>query len=73
MEILGKWVGCAVVGKMIVGYAISNFSNLNLHVVGVEPKHMGISPVAAINKVLAQVGLTKEDIDVYEVSHSKAI
>lgn len=37
-------------------------------VVGVEPRHMGISPVAAIPKVLAQAGLTKEDIDVYEVS-----
>lgn len=28
---------------------------------------MGISPIAAIPKVLAQTGLTKEDIDVYEV------
>lgn len=37
-------------------------------VVGVEPRHMGISPVVAIPKVLVQAGLTKEDIDVYEVN-----
>lgn len=29
---------------------------------------MGIGPIAAIPKVLTQVGLTKDDIDVYEVS-----
>ena len=28
---------------------------------------MGISPVAAIPKILTQTGLAKEDIDVYEV------
>ena len=39
-------------------------------VVGVEPRHMGISPVAAILKVLTQAGLAKEDIDVYEVNTS---
>jgi acetyl-CoA acyltransferase 1 len=28
---------------------------------------MGISPVAAIPKVLTETGLTKEDIDIFEV------
>ncbi len=28
---------------------------------------MGIAPVAAISKILAQTGLVKEDIDVFEV------
>ncbi len=37
-------------------------------VVGVEPKYMGIAPVYAIPKLLKQLGLTKEDIDVYEVT-----
>ena len=36
-------------------------------VVGVEPKYMGISPIYAIPKVLEQAGLSKEDVDVYEV------
>ena len=36
-------------------------------VVGVEPRHMGVAPIYAIPKVLAQTGLDKEDIDVYEV------
>lgn len=36
-------------------------------VVSVEPKVMGISPVVAVPKVLEMAGLTKEDIDVYEV------
>jgi len=41
-------------------------------VVGVEPKHMGIGPIAAIPKVLAQVGLSKEDIDVWEINEAFA-
>ncbi|KAG0708900.1 Thiolase, N-terminal domain-containing protein [Suillus ampliporus] len=52
MEILGKWVGSAVVG--------------------VEPRYMGVGPIAAIPKVLAQVGLTKDDIDVYEINEAFA-
>lgn len=35
---------------------------------GVEPKLMGIGPVAAIPKVLAQTGLNKDSVDVWEVS-----
>ena len=35
---------------------------------GVEPRYMGISPAIAIPKVLAKTGLSKEDIDVWEVS-----
>lgn len=31
---------------------------------------MGISPVAAVSAVLEKTGLSKEDIDVYEVSLS---
>ena len=34
---------------------------------GVEPRYMGIAPVYAIPKVLEQAGLSKKDIDVYEV------
>ncbi|KAG2159908.1 3-ketoacyl-CoA thiolase [Suillus bovinus] len=52
MEILGKWVGSAVVG--------------------VEPCYMGIGPIAAIPKVLTQVGLTKDDIDIYEINEAFA-
>lgn len=39
-------------------------------VVGVEPRYMGISPIYAIPKILDAHGLTKKDVDVYEVSHS---
>ncbi|KAG2149963.1 Thiolase, N-terminal domain-containing protein [Suillus cothurnatus] len=52
MEIVGKWVGSAVVG--------------------VEPRYMGIGPIAAIPKVLTQVGLTKDDIDIYEINEAFA-
>jgi len=41
-------------------------------VVGVEPRHMGIGPVVAITKILAQVGCTKEDIDVFEINEAFA-
>ncbi|KAJ7103493.1 3-ketoacyl-CoA thiolase [Mycena belliarum] len=41
-------------------------------VVGVEPRYMGIAPIYAIPKVLEQVGLKKEDIDVYEINEAFA-
>ncbi len=65
MEILGKFVGSAFVGKCI-GEIMMCRSLMDL-CIGVEPRYMGISPVAAIPKVLAQAGLNKEDIDVFEV------
>jgi acetyl-CoA acyltransferase 1 len=34
---------------------------------GVEPRVMGISPIAAVSKVLTDTGLAKEDVDVWEV------
>ena len=37
--------------------------------IGVEPRYMGIAPVAAIPKVLAMTGLFKEDVDVWEVRY----
>ncbi|KAH8102631.1 putative 3-ketoacyl-CoA thiolase B [Cristinia sonorae] len=40
--------------------------------VGVEPRYMGISPIAAITKVLADTGLSKEDIDVFEINEAFA-
>jgi acetyl-CoA acyltransferase 1 len=63
MQILGKWVGSAVVGMV--------FCRLQWlgpdHATGVEPRYMGIGPIAAISKVLSQFGLSKEDVNVYEV------
>ncbi|KAF7320276.1 3-ketoacyl-CoA thiolase [Mycena kentingensis (nom. inval.)] len=41
-------------------------------VVSVEPKYMGISPIYAIPKLLEQLGLNKEDIDVYEINEAFA-
>ncbi|OJT12940.1 3-ketoacyl-CoA thiolase, peroxisomal [Trametes pubescens] len=40
--------------------------------VGVEPRYMGIGPVAAIPKVLAKTGLQKEDVDVWEINEAFA-
>ncbi|KAF7791823.1 hypothetical protein EIP86_002847 [Pleurotus ostreatoroseus] len=53
--------GWGILGK----YVASTF-------VGVEPRYMGISPVAAIPKILAQTGLAKEDIDIYEINEAFA-
>jgi acetyl-CoA acetyltransferase len=35
--------------------------------IGVEPRVMGIGPIAAIPTVLDRVGLTKEEVDIFEV------
>ncbi|MFN8080920.1 MAG: acetyl-CoA C-acyltransferase family protein [Kineosporiaceae bacterium] len=40
--------------------------------VGVEPKYMGIGPVPAVKKLLAQTGLSLDDIDVFEVNEAFA-
>ena len=37
---------------------------------GVDPRHMGIGPIAAIPKALSRAGLSKEDVDVWEVRES---
>jgi len=41
-------------------------------VVGVEPKLMGVGPVVAIPKILAQTGLSQEDVDVFEINEAFA-
>lgn len=39
---------------------------------GVEPKYMGIGPVPAVRKLLAEANLSIEDIDVWEVNEAFA-
>ncbi|EIN13707.1 putative 3-ketoacyl-CoA thiolase B [Punctularia strigosozonata HHB-11173 SS5] len=41
-------------------------------VVGVEPRVMGISPIAAVSKILDDTGLRKEDVDVWEINEAFA-
>ena len=41
-------------------------------VVGVQPDEMGIGPAVAIPAVLKSTGLTKEDIDIYEINEAFA-
>jgi len=40
--------------------------------VGVPPRVMGIGPIYAIPTVLQQVGITKEDVDLYEINEAFA-
>ena len=41
-------------------------------VAGVDPKHMGIGPIAAVPKVLRQTGLELRDLDVVELNEAFA-
>ena len=41
-------------------------------VAGVDPMYMGIGPVPAMGKLFAKTGLTKEDIDVFELNEAFA-
>ena len=45
---------------------------LSYSVVGVEPRIMGIGPVEAIPKAIAQAGLKLEDIDLFELNEAFA-
>jgi len=46
---------------------------IDYSIVGVEPKFMGIGPVPAVKKVLAQTGMKLDDIDVFEVNEAFAV
>lgn len=64
LEILGKWVTTSVVGESNVFYVV----RIQLSVFpGCPPRIMGTGPAYAIPALLNQVGLTKEDIDLFEV------
>ena len=41
-------------------------------VAGVPPRIMGIGPSAAIPKLLTKFGLTKEDIEIFEINEAFA-
>ena len=45
---------------------------VNYAAAGVEPRIMGIGPVAAIPKVLKQAGLQQKDIDLIELNEAFA-
>lgn len=52
---------------LVAGGSSSGVFDTNYMGTGVEPRLMGIGPVAAIPKILAQTGLNKESVDVWEV------
>jgi len=65
IQVLAKYVTTAVAGKRA--------SHHDWHVEliicssGVAPRVMGIGPSVAIPKVLSQAGISREDVDLYEV------
>lgn len=52
-----KKLGLPILGKFVTAVAV-----------GVPPRIMGVGPVYAIPKALAKAGITKEDVDFWEVS-----
>lgn len=58
---VAKKLGLPIIGKYITGA-----------VVGVPPNVMGIGPAFAIPKVLELTGLSKEDVDIYEINEAFA-
>jgi acetyl-CoA acyltransferase 1 len=58
---VAKKLGLPIIGKYITGA-----------VVGVPPNVMGIGPAYAIPKVLELTGLSKDDVDIYEINEAFA-
>ena len=58
---VAKRLGLPIVGKYVTSA-----------VVGVPPRVMGIGPAVAIPKVLEKTGLSKEDIDFFEINEAFA-
>jgi acetyl-CoA acyltransferase 1 len=53
-------------GQKIIGKYVKST------VVGLEPRIMGIGPSLAIPKILEKTGLTKEDVDIFEINEAFA-
>ncbi|RPD58815.1 thiolase [Lentinus tigrinus ALCF2SS1-7] len=58
---VAKKLGLPIVGKFVAASAV-----------GVPPRIMGVGPAYAIPKVLEQTGLTKDEIDFYEINEAFA-
>ena len=58
---VAKRLGLPILGKFVTAA-----------VVGVPPRIMGVGPAFAIPKVLSKVGLSKDDIDFYEINEAFA-
>jgi acetyl-CoA acyltransferase 1 len=58
---VAKQLGLPVLGKFVAAA-----------VIGVPPRIMGVGPLYAIPKVLKKVGLSKEDVDFYEINEAFA-
>jgi len=58
---VARKLGLPVVGKFVAA-----------SVVGVPPRIMGVGPAYAIPKVLEKTGLTREDVDFYEINEAFA-
>lgn len=54
-------LGLPILGKFVAAAAI-----------GVPPRIMGVGPLYAIPKALANAGLTKEDVDFFEINEAFA-
>jgi len=58
---VAKALGLPILGKFVISV-----------VVGVPPKIMGVGPAYAIPKVLTKAGISKEDVDIYEINEAFA-
>lgn len=58
---VAKKLGCPILGR-VLGYAVA----------GVPPEIMGIGPAFAIPKVLKNLGLKQDDIDIFEINEAFA-
>ena len=72
MEVVGKWVGSALVGKSFINLVILVYEQCSC-MPGVQPRYMGIAPIFAIPKLLCHLGISKEDVDVFEVSSTTCV
>jgi acetyl-CoA acetyltransferase len=52
-----------------VSGVVSDVLSTELPPAGLTPRIMGIGPSIAIPKVLAKVGITMEDVDLFEVQY----
>jgi hypothetical protein len=72
-RIIGKHVATSVAGSPLFPLVSDRGNLLGLDAwTALAPRIMGIGPALAIPKVLDLVGITKDDVDLYEINEAFA-
>lgn len=74
LKIMAKWVGSSVVGvpPIIMGESLPGLA-LVLHFPNAGGAHAGVGPAYAVPPLLERYGITKDDVDLFELNEGESL